>query len=267
MMSDYHIHTSRCGHARGEMPQYLAEAWKKGLKEIGISDHVPMYWLSPDLRDPGLAMSEGEFPGYIDEVRLMAAGCPDVKVLLGVEADYIPGFEAEAARILSGRPFDYIIGSVHFIDGWAFDSPHQLDEYSRRDIDEVYRQYFDLICRAASSGLFDIIAHPDLVKKFGYRPRENPASLYRQAARAFAGAGVCVEVNTAGLRWPTGEIYPSLEFLKICREEGVPAVTGSDAHDPETVGRSFGKARDLLLEAGYSEVARFSERRRRLVKI
>lgn len=267
MMIDYHLHTSRCGHARGEMPEYIEEARKKGLTEIGFSDHAPMYWLSREQRDPGLAMEEADFPGYIAEVLSLAESYPDVKVRLGVEVDYIPGYEEKAARMLSGYPFDYVIGSVHFIDGWAFDSPYQLEEYGRRDIREVYRQYFELVCRAAGSGLFDIMAHPDHVKKFGFQPGKALTDFYRQAARAFAGAGVCVEVNTAGLRWPAGEIYPSLEFLSLCRKEGVPAVTGSDAHSPDMVGLHFDLARDLLLEAGYTEVALFKGRQRRMVKI
>lgn len=267
MIIDYHIHTCRCGHARGEMPEYLAEARKKGLKEIGFSDHVPMYWLSREQRDPGLAMEEADFPGYIAEVLSLADLYPDLKVRLGVEVDYIPGHEEEAARILAGFKFDYVIGSVHFIDGWAFDSPYQLEEYGRRNIEDIYCRYFELLCRGADSGIFDIMAHPDLIKKFGYRPEKVPVDLYRQAARAFAGAGVCVEVNTAGLRWPAGEIYPSLEFLRHCRYEGVPAVTGSDAHGPEMVGMNFGLARELLLEAGYTEVATFRGRQRRMVKI
>ncbi|MCL6610757.1 MAG: histidinol-phosphatase HisJ family protein [Peptococcaceae bacterium] len=267
MIHDYHIHTSRCGHARGEIQEYIDRARRMGLLEIGISDHVPMYWLPPDRRDPGLAMDGAHFPGYVREVLEMSEKHSDIGIRLGVEVDYIPGFEEEAAAALSGHPFDYVIGSVHYIGGWAFDSPKYLEEYGRRDIGEVYRDYFNLVSRAAGSGLFDIIAHPDLVKKFGFRPEGDLAGFYRQAARSFAEAGVCVEVNTAGLRWPAGEIYPSLEFLKICRMEGVPAVAGSDAHLPEQVGWAFDQARELLLAAGYTEVALFRGRRRRMVKI
>ncbi|MFZ5631882.1 MAG: histidinol-phosphatase HisJ family protein [Bacillota bacterium] len=267
MMPDYHIHTSRCGHARGEMPEYIARAREKGFKEIGFADHVPMYWLPGERRDPGLAMAEGDFPGYVGAVINLRKGYTDINVLLGVEVDYVPGWEKKASRVLSDHPFDYVIGSVHYIDGWAFDHPGQVDGYSRRDIEDVYRSYFDLLCRAAGSGLFDVIAHPDLVKKFGHRPGKAPMELYRQAAGAFARAGVCVEVNTAGLRYPAGEIYPALEFLRLCRVEGVPAVTGSDAHDPELVGSGFDQARALLLEAGYREVAVFRGRRREMIKV
>ncbi|MFZ5647242.1 MAG: histidinol-phosphatase HisJ family protein [Bacillota bacterium] len=267
MIPDYHIHTSLCGHARGEMEQYVEEARKKGLKEMGFSDHVPMCWLTDECRYPGLAMDETELPGYVSRVLSLREKTPELSIRLGLEVDYIPGWEKGAGNIISQYPFDYIIGSVHFIDGWAFDHPSYIDGYGGRDIGEIYRNYFDLICRAAGSGVFDIMAHPDLVKKFGYRPDKASTDLYRQAARSFAAAGVCVEVNTAGLRVPAGEIYPSLEFLRLCRLEGVPASTGSDAHAPELVGANFSEAVELLKEAGYDEVAMFSGRRRKMMKI
>ena len=267
MMPDYHMHTSRCGHARGDMEEYIVEARKKGLGEIGFADHVPMYWLAAHLRDAGLAMDEACFPEYVSRVLHLRKTNPSIGIGLGVEVDYIPGWEKEAAKFISEYPFDYIIGSVHYIDGWGFDNPALTGEYSRRQLGEIYRQYFDLICRAAKSGLFDVIAHPDLVKKFGYRLSPAPVELYRQAARAFAGAGVCVEVNTAGLRAPAGEIYPCLEFLRFCFIEGVPVSTGSDAHCPDLVGAHFSEAGALLREAGYREVTLFRERKRMKARI
>ncbi|MCL4441670.1 MAG: histidinol-phosphatase HisJ family protein [Firmicutes bacterium] len=267
MIPDYHIHTGRCGHASGGMRQYAEEAVKKGMGEIGFSDHIPLYWLPADRRDPGLAMAEEEFPGYIAGVLGLRPEFPSLSVRLGVEVDFIPGQGSTVKSILSGYPFDYVIGSIHYIDGWGFDNPAHLEEFGRQDIDEIYKKYFDLLCAAAGSRLYDIIAHPDLIKKFGHRPVTPPLELYRRAAGAMAGAGVCVEVNTAGLRVPAEEIYPSLDFLRICRLEGVPASTGSDAHAPGLVGAGFSQAVDLLREAGYSEVAVFEGRRRNMIKI
>ncbi|MFZ5597833.1 MAG: histidinol-phosphatase HisJ family protein [Bacillota bacterium] len=267
MIPDYHIHTSLCGHARGEMHQYVEEAAGKGIGEIGFSDHVPMYWLPPAGRDPELAMAEEEFPGYVAQVLRLRDSYRSPAIRLGVEVDYIPGREEEARRFISAHPFDYVIGSVHYLDGWGFDHPLFVEEYRRRDIEEIYAGYFELLCQAAASGIFDIIAHPDLIKKFGHRPEKAPLHLYRQAARVFASSGVCVEVNTAGLRVPAGEIYPTLEFLRLCRLEGVPAVTGSDAHSPELVGNGFGAAVDLLKEAGYTGVTLFKGRKRTMTGI
>ena len=267
MRVDYHIHTSRCGHAHGSMQEYIEVARNLGLREIGFSDHAPMYWLPPDKRDPGIAMQVADLQGYIDEVQSLAAKTRDLEIRLGLELDYIPGFEKQAAEIVAGYPFDYIIGSIHFIEGWAFDDPSQMEEYGRRKAEDIYRDYFSLLCQSAVSGLFDSIAHPDLVKKFGCKPEGDLTTYYREAARSFVTGGVCVEVNTAGLRWTAKEIYPSLEFLHICRLEGVPVVTGSDAHAPDQVGRALAEARDMLLEVGYDKVALFRKRQRRLVKL
>ncbi len=264
---DYHIHTCRCGHATGGIQEYIDSALKKGLKEIGFADHAPMYWLPTDQRDPGIAMKESELGSYVDEILEAALNNRGLKVRLGIELDYIPGYEKEAISLLCGHPFDYVIGSVHFIDGWAFDHPDFIDEYNSRNIDEIYRDYFNLLSRAAVSGIYDIMAHPDLVKKFGYRPQGKLTEYYEQAASAFAKGGVCVEVNTAGLRWDSGEAYPSLEFLKICRAQGVPASVGSDAHSPGQVGFGFAEARKLLLAAGYSEIAVFEKRKRKMRSI
>jgi len=267
MIPDYHIHTDRCGHASGGMRQYAEEAVNKDLEEIGFSDHIPIYWLPADRKDPGLAMTEEQFPGYIAEVLDLRSEFSSLTIRLGVEVDFIPGRESAVKPFLFGCPFDYVIGSVHYIDGWGFDNPAHLEEFSRQDIKEIYEKYFDLLCAAARSRLFDIIAHPDLIKKFGHRPDTSLLELYRRAAGAMAGAGVCVEVNTAGLRVPAEEIYPSLDFLRLCRLEGVPASTGSDAHAPGLVGAGFNQAVDLLREAGYREVAVFEGRRRNLIKI
>lgn len=265
--SDYHIHTCRCGHATGEVQEYIDSALKKGLKEIGFADHAPMYWLPMGKRDPGIAMGECDLAGYVDEIIEAALKNDTLTVRLGIELDYIPGYEKEAISLLGDYAFDYVIGSVHFIDGWAFDHPDLIDEYNHRDIDQIYRNYFNLLSQAAVSGIYDIMAHPDLVKKFGYRPQGKLTDYYKQAAAAFAKGDVCVEVNTAGLRWSSGEAYPSLEFLKICREEGVPASVGSDAHSPEQVGFGFAEAKELLLAAGYSEIAVFEKRKRKMVKL
>lgn len=266
IIPDYHIHTNRCGHARGQMQEYVEEARNKGCKEIGFSDHLPMYWLPSNFRDPGLAMQESDFPVYIKNVLDLGRTTQSLSIRLGVEVDYVSGWDKNVSQIISSHPFDYVIGSIHFIEGWAFDNPHRLAEYNHRNLEEVYEKYFNLLCEAAASGLFDIIAHPDLIKKFGFRLTNPPLRLYRQAAVAFAKAGVCVEVNTAGLRVSAKEIYPSHEFLRMCRIEGVPVVTGSDAHDPGLVGAGFDEALLLLKEAGYHEVTFFKERQRQVVK-
>lgn len=248
MTCDYHLHTSRCGHARGTMEEYVLAARDKGLKAIGFADHFPLYWLPAGKRDPSLAMEPDELPGYIEEVRRLQKKYPGIKIKLGIEVDYIPGFEGELARLLRRYPFDYVLGSVHYIDGWGFDNPAYLEQYRDWDTGELYKRYFQLVRRAALSGLFDVIAHPDLIKKFGYRPRVDLLPLYRETATVFKQAGVLVEVNTAGLRAPAGEIYPAPAFVHECVRQGLRFTTGSDAHAPEQVGEGLNQVRLLVSE-------------------
>ncbi|WP_347488342.1 histidinol-phosphatase HisJ family protein [Desulfoscipio sp. XC116] len=254
LLPDYHIHTARCGHARGEMWEYVERALELGLPEIGFADHIPMYWLSEKDRDPGIAMSLDILAEYVNEVEILRAAYPHIPIKLGIEADYIPGFEGELKKILGRYQFDYVLGSVHFIDGWGFDNPAYLDKYKHIDIDGLFRQYFSLVRQAARSGLFNVLAHPDLIKKFGYRPQGDLREVYDKTARTFAEAGVCAEVNTAGLRVPAREIYPALGLLQACRNYAVPVTTGSDAHEPGQVGYQFKSVRYFLQKAGYAKV-------------
>jgi len=255
LLPDYHIHTCRCGHATGEMKEYVERAIELGLPEIGFADHIPMYWLAEKKRDPGIAMTSEQLPEYVAEVEKLRAANPEIPIRLGIEADYIPGREAELEKILKAYPFDYVLGSIHFIDGWGFDNPAYIDRYRHCDLDALYRRYFQLLQQAAQSRLFDIMAHPDLIKKFGYKPQGDVQGVYEETARVFAETGVCVEINTAGLRAPVEEMYPSFGFLQACRNHGVSVTTGSDAHTPEQVGYQFDKALELITKVGYTKVS------------
>lgn len=267
MFPDYHCHTDLCGHASGEMEDYIAAARLKGLGEIGISDHLPMYWLPESERNPGLAMSEQELPFYVAKVIKLRKENRDISIKLGIEADFIPGKNMVLNRLLELYPFDYVLGSVHFVNGWAVDNPANKNDYEHLNLDEIYNDYFSCLQSAARSGLFNIMAHPDLIKKFGYRPKNDLAFLYEQTAVIFAKSGVCTEVNTAGLRYPAREIYPSLELLKVFKKYSVPATVGSDAHLPEQVGEDWKEAALYLKEAGYREIATFESRCLTMVKI
>lgn len=260
MPVDYHLHTKMCGHATGEMEEYLAAASKRGLTEIGFADHLPLYFLPSHKTLSGYAMQMDELPVYVAAVRHLQGMNKSVNIKLGVEADFVPGYERELANLLRAHPFDYVLGSVHFIDGWSFDNQEEIEQYNRWDIGELYEKYFSLVRQAALSGLFDIMAHPDLIKKFNFSPPKSLVSLYEETARVFKQAGVCVEVSTAGLRYPAKEIYPSPNFLKVAFRYGVPVTLGSDAHHPDQVGAGFSQALALVKEVGYKEIILFSRR-------
>jgi histidinol-phosphatase (PHP family) len=261
---DYHTHTIRCGHAEGRMEEYVEAALAAGLKEYGFSDHIPMYWLPPETRDPGVAMPLHELEAYVSDVIRLRERYKEIPIRLGIEADYVPGHEEALARLLEPYPWDYVIGSVHFIGDWGFDNPAEVNRYAEWDISELYAKFFTLEIKAATSGLFDIMAHLDLIKKFGHRPSGDLGRLYADVAEAVAGAGVAIELSTAGLRKPVKEVYPNPTLLRECAQRGVPLVISSDAHSPAEVGWGFAGARDRAREAGFTQVARFEGRRRYL---
>jgi histidinol-phosphatase (PHP family) len=256
---DLHVHTARCGHASGELADYVEAARRRGLAAICFTDHLPM----PAPYPQHYTMKAEELPAYVEDVRAAASeararGGPEV--LLGIEADWLPDAFAHVEEAISAYDFDLVLGSVHFLGDWAFDDPGLVARYDSWQPDVLWARYFDEIARAAASGLFDSIAHPDLVKKFGSRPTIDPRPWYEQTAVALADAGCAVEVNTGGLRKPVHEIYPAVGLLKACRRRGVAATMGSDAHAPGEVGEGLDLARELLLEAGYDSVTCFRKR-------
>jgi histidinol-phosphatase (PHP family) len=259
------MHTRRCGHAEGTLEEFVAAARAVRITTMAFTDHLPLSAgvLARDPHAAHYAMPEAELDAYVADVRTVresarADGGPEV--LLGIEADLHPGNEAHVRRLLAGHAFDVVLGSVHFVDGWAFDDPDRRDGYADWDIRALWERYFDDLIAAARSGLADVIGHADLVKKFGYVPEGDLTPLYERAAAAFASAGVAVEVNTAGLRKPCAELYPSAGFLRALREADVAVTTGSDAHRPGEVGAGFAEARSALLAAGYTRVSVFRNR-------
>ena len=266
MMIDLHIHTERCGHATGRPFEYVAEARRAGLAIVAFTDHLPL----PDGYDPDeeYAMRPRELGEYVTEVREVAHSSGEApRVLLGIEADWIPQHRAYTASCIASHAFDIVLGSVHFLDEWVFDDPRLIDEWSRRDVGDAWTQYFETLTQAASSGLFDVMAHPDLVKKFGHVPPGDLSALYDDVAGAIADAGVAIEVSSAGLRKPCREIYPSDELLAAFCRAGVPVTTASDAHSPREVGRGLAEVRAAAARAGYTKIAYFEAREMREVAL
>jgi histidinol-phosphatase (PHP family) len=265
---DYHVHTARCGHATGAMERYVEHAIESGLTELGFSDHLFMYWVPTERRGPDLAMAEWEHDFYIQDVeRCRERYRGDITVRLATEADYAPGHEQHLESILGRYDWDYVIGSVHFIDDWGFDNSRNRARFDEWQIDALYARYFDLVGASAETGLFDTIGHSDLVKKFGHRPVADQSAAYATLAERLSHAGVCVEVNTAGLRKPVGEMYPHPQLLRAFHAAGVPVTFGSDAHAPHEVAGDLSAACELMREAGYAEFVKYAGRQRTAVPL
>lgn len=255
-LPDYHIHTPFCGHAGGTLEQYVLSAREKGLPEMGFADHLPLF----HLEDPTLAMSHEDLPVYVEQVQELQRKHADYPIRLGIEADYIVPHVDDLTRLLAGYEFDYVYGSVHFIGGWGIDQSRFKFEFERRDINDVYEMYFNLVMEAARTGLFDVMTHLDVVKKYGHRPTKDMSPLYNRVAETLARSRVAIELNSSGLRKPVGEIYPSLEILTIMHDHGVPITFGSDSHKPAQVGQDFDKLLSHAREAGYTDFVGFAGR-------
>lgn len=257
-LPDFHIHTPLCGHAGGEIEEYVLRAKELGLPEMGFADHLPLFHVD----DPTLAMGHDDLPVYISQVRELQERHPELPIRLGIEADYISTHMDDIARTLASHEFDYIYGSVHFIESWGFDQTRFKYEFDRRDINEVYEAYYNLVMAAARTGLYDIMTHLDVVKKYGHRPTRDMTGLYHEVARTLRKSNVAIELNASGLHKPVREIYPSLDLLEIMNEHGVPITFGSDAHKPSEVARDFDQLLKHAVGAGYSDYMTFAGRER-----
>jgi histidinol-phosphatase (PHP family) len=172
------------------------------------------------------------------------------------------------ANLLEARDWDYVIGSVHFVSDMAVDLDDEWDIWRRGESPErVWKRYFEWVAEAARTGMFDIMAHPDLVKVWGGDapvPSGDLRRYYEPAIEGFLEGGVAVEVSTAGLRKPVGEIYPSRSFLEEAVGAGLPIALSSDAHTPDQLGFRYEDALELLEQTGVSEICVFEGRQRRL---
>jgi histidinol-phosphatase (PHP family) len=270
MLTDYHLHLrpdepDTPAHeffTTANVERYLDAAETAGIGELGVSEHVYRFTQALDLwRHPYWEeQARDDLDAYCDFVR-------GTSLRLGVECDFIPAAEDRTAALLEARDFDYVVGSVHFLGDDAVDHPGWDVWESKGDPDEVWRRYFAALAECARSGLFDILAHPDLVKVWGGSrplPERDLRFFYEPAVEAIAESGIAVEVSTAGLRKPVGEIYPAQGFAAMCVEAGATFALSSDAHLPEQVGFGYDQAVEFLDGLGIGEIAVFEGRGRRL---
>ena len=264
MPADYHMHTPLCRHAVGEPVEYARHAVACGLTEIGFSDHSPM----PQDDFDAWRMFDLQLDEYVAKVQLAQAAFPQLTIRLALEVDYLPGHEDWIRALAQRHPWDYFIGSVHYVsDSWDIDNPAKLSEWKKRDAFDVWRVYFERLSQAAQSGLFEIIGHCDLPKKFNIRPTQDCTALYEMFLDAAAQAGCAIELNTAGLRKDCREIYPARNILELAFQKNVPITFGSDAHAPEEVGMAFPEAVRLAKSVGYQTTLRFKNRTRQVVEL
>ncbi len=252
MLPDYHIHTVLCKHANGETADYKSAAREKKIPEICFTDHIP----SHNGYDPAHRMDFSQIALY----RSMVLGVKDntlPSVRFGIEADCYEGCEEFLGQWLPAQGFDFVLGSVHFIDDWGFDNPDQRQVWDSVDVTSTWRNYFEIVSRLADSGLYDAVAHIDLPKKFGHRPSDKDLKdMVQPALDRISVAQMGIEINTSGLDRPVAEIYPSALILSLAFEREIPICFGSDSHSPEEVGRNFDLALKLARDVGYTHYFR-----------
>ncbi len=271
MLTDYHVHlrpdeegTPASEHlTAANAERYREAASEQGIEELGVSEHVHRFAQALDVWDhPWWRQNaHDDLDAYCAFVR------EETDLRLGIEADYVPGREDRMANLLEARDWDYVLGSIHFLGEAAVDMRGPWDIWRSADPDQVWRRYFETLGEAARTGMFDVLAHPDLVKVWGGGARLPEGDLrryYELAMDGIADSDVAIEVSTAGLRKPAAEIYPARAFLELCLEVGRPVALSSDAHSPQELGHGYEHAVEWLGEVGVTEVAVFEGRERRL---
>jgi histidinol-phosphatase (PHP family) len=259
MRISYHNH-STWSDGTATLEEMIEEAGKAGLEEFGISDH---FILSPDDRKYSWALSPDSLDAYIADVQRMMETVREPKIRLGLEVDFFPETLDAVKKLLSRYSFDYLIGSVHFVDGFVIDLDAQgWKDLAQEDRNRIWRRYWEHVRTAAETGLFDIVGHFDLPKKFNYFPSVNLTEDALAALDAVAAADMAIEINCAGWDKPVQEAYPSMYFLCEARHRGIPLIINVDAHAACEVNRNFDRARRMAEQAGYNELVRFEKRKR-----
>jgi len=254
-LSDYHVHTPLCHHATGWPVEFARRAVELGLGELGFADHNPM----PDQFDDW-RMAQTGLPRYLEEVEKARAAYPQLTIRIGLECDFIDGHEEVIEDLARAHDWDFLIGSVHYLPGgWEVDHPKYIGRHQEH-AEQVWQSYWQSYEQCIRSGLFDFVAHPDLPKKFGFRPEGDLHRFYEGSVAALLETGTPFEINTAGWRKECREQYPAREFIDMAATAGVPLLINSDAHAVDVLGAGFAEAVALAGSAGYRQVARFARR-------
>jgi len=257
MRIDLHNHTTRCNHAKGSMESYIKRAIELGIDIYGFSEHAPMDF------DEYYRLNFDEMTLYERDVKDLKEKYADkIKILLGYEVDYLKGHIDN--RVLNAN-IDYLIGSIHFLGEWGFDNPEFMDEYKNRNIDDIWQEYFNNIESMANMGRFNIVGHLDLIKIFNFMPKKDIRLIATPALKAIKKSNMVIELNSAGLRKPTKEIYPSPLLLEQAYELDIPITFSSDAHAIGQVGFKYDEVTKLAKQIGYTKAVTFEQRQQQLI--
>jgi histidinol-phosphatase (PHP family) len=265
---DLHTHHERCGHARGEIRDYIEAAIDKGLHVIGIADHSPFFSYKEDQAFPKIAMAISEFPRYVKEVQALKQEYKGkIEVLLGIEADFFPEHIEQYRPYFERYPFDYIIGSVHQVDGISIFNKRRWKRLNEQQHVQTKETYYQLIEQSARSGMYQILGHIDAMKGFYPEFSDIQTEVVEKTLKVIGENDVAIEINTSGKTKDVGGWYPSDVILEQANHYGVKVTFGSDAHDPERVGDEFDLVSKRLKEIGYKEWCFYRQKERVIVPL
>ncbi len=260
VMRDYHIHTSLCNHASGSMEEYVQEAINTELSEIAFCDHIPL----PDGFDTEHRMKLSELDFYLNEIERLRNVYPEISILCGIEADYIAGYESFLEGFLNQYNFDIILMSVHFVEGWSGGNWVFDYNFPAKTVREIYCEYLRSVSKGIQTGLFDIVAHLDIVKRDGFPLMELCPEEVEATLDLIKSEGMALEVNTSGLRKGIKEIFPSHDIVKMGIDKEIPLSLASDAHKPEQVGYHFREILTELEKCGSFKYVQHKRRKKQL---
>ena len=257
MRIDLHNHTTRCNHAEGTVDEYIQRAIELGINIYGFSEHAPMDF------DERYRLPFCDIDAYFNDILTAKETYKnDIDILLGYEVDWLPGHMDE--RVLNAN-VDYLIGSVHFIDKWSFDNPEFIGGWKDKNIDAIWQAYFEATEAMVKSGKFDIVGHLDLIKVFKFMPKQDVRILAKSVLGAIKKSNMVIEINTAGLRKPIGEMYPSRALLEVAYSLDIPITFSSDAHAVAQIGTGYELATALAKDLGYTQAVTFKGRDKQLI--
>ncbi|OPA80079.1 phosphoesterase [Paenibacillus selenitireducens] len=266
---DLHTHHFRCGHADGNIEDYIQAGIREGLQVIGISDHSPYFYADEEQLHPGIAMAKSEFVNYVDEVlQLKHKYEGQIDVLLGVESDFFPEYASIYQQIYAEYPFDYVIGSVHLTRGISIFNKNRWKDLSAAEHKKEKAHYYELIRDSAKSGIFQILGHIDAMKANypDFSSIQAPESI-DGALQVIGECGVAIEINTSGKTKLVGGWYPSDEILERALFYGVDVTFGSDAHIPSRVGDEWEQVRTRLKQLGFTSWVYFKQKQKQRVTL
>jgi histidinol-phosphatase (PHP family) len=236
-MIDYHVHTPFCGHADGDLHDYVRRGVEQGLEEICFTPHAPLPGFPRG--GEGLRMAHEDLGLYFESIERERGSFPEIRILAGIETDYYVGYEEYLGRLLESNPFDFVLLSIHFLAEWPGENWLFGYHFPDKSVEQVYREYFAALKAGIATGLYDCVAHLDLIKRPGQGVLDRVPEEVDEVLELCSRHNMSIELNSSGLRRAVAEIYPDPRVVGLAAARGIPLVTGSDAHDPEHVAYAF----------------------------